>query len=260
LRALAGLLAALVPEQPRERLERRHGVDAAAWSAMVGVVELFGAGLTLVGDFVARIPGLVDEHTTALLEHGQDAMLRDPANAQALTLGGAWSWLVWMTQPATLLLFLLALTGIARLVVFAVTREALAEPLVWLGWHGWRLLVAGPAAAGRVRADYGPADRPDRVVPQPGGGLLVLTSRPRVEWNEHVTIQVGERFFRVADVHERQEGPWRWHAYRLREEDPGAVIRALVAYEPPGRRGGGQSPATKKASAPSPGGGVPRPG
>ena len=232
MRLLAGPLAALLPEEPRERLERRHGVDAAAWSAAVGVLELFGAGLALVGDFVTRIPRLVDEHTAAFLENTPDPMLRDPANAQALTLSGFWSWLVWLSQPMVLLLFLLTLTGIVRLTAFALTREAVPEPLVWLSWHAWRVLVRQPAAAAREHAEYGPASRSDRVVPQADGGLLVLTSRPRPEWNELVTIQVGERFFRVEDVHERQEGPWRWHAHRLREEHPGVVIRALLLYEP----------------------------
>jgi hypothetical protein len=133
-----------------------------------------------------------------------------------------------------------------RLTAFGVTREAVPEPLVWLGWHGWRLLVRQPLAAAREQAEYGPATRPDRVVEQADGALLVLTSRRRLEWNELVTIQVGERFFRVEDVHERQEGPWRWHAYRLREEDAGAVFRGLLLYEPP------PGPATKKAPAPSP--------
>ena len=45
MRLLAGPLAALLPEEPRERLALRHGVDAAAWSALVGVLELFGAGI-----------------------------------------------------------------------------------------------------------------------------------------------------------------------------------------------------------------------
>ena len=233
MRLLAGPLAALLPEEPRERLALRHGVDAAAWSALVGVLELFGAGLALVGDFVTQIPRLVDDHTAAFLENTPDPMLRDSANAQALTLSGFWSWLVWLSQPTVLLLFLVTLTGIVRLTAFAVTREAVSEPLVWLGWHAWRVLVRQPAAAAREQADYGPAKRPDRVLPQPDGGLLVLTSRLRPEWNELVTIQVGERFFRVEDVHERQEGPWRWHAYRLREEHPGVVIRALLLYEPP---------------------------
>ena len=208
-------------------------MDVAAWSAAVGLVELFGAGLALVGDFVTRIPRLVNEHTAAFLENTPDPMLRDPANAQALTLSGFWSWLVWLSQPSVLLLFLLTLTGIVRLTAFAVTREAVPEPLAWLGWHAWRVLVRQPAAAAREQAEFGPAARPDRVVPQPDGGLVVLTSRSRPEWNELVTIQLGERFFRVEDVHERQEGPWRWHAYRLREEHPGVVIRALLRYEPP---------------------------
>ena len=252
MRLLAGPLAALLPEEPRERLARRYDVDAAAWSAAVGVVEVFGAGLSLVGSFVTHIPRLVDEHTRLFLEHTPDPMLRDPANAQALTMSGFWSWLLWLSQPAILLLVLLTLTGIARLVAFALTREAVAEPLVWAGWHLWRHLVAGPAAAAREQAEYGPATRPDQVRHEPDGGLLVLTCRRRAEWNERVTIQVGERFFRVGDVHQRQDGPWRRHAYRLREEHPGAVIRSLLLYEPPAAAGPEGGPETKKAPAPSP--------
>ena len=51
-----------------------------------------------------------------------------------------------------MLLFLLTLTGIVRLTAFALTREAVPEPLAWLGWHGWRVLVRQPAAAAREHA------------------------------------------------------------------------------------------------------------
>jgi hypothetical protein len=89
---------------------------------------------------------------------------------------------------------------------------------------------SGLAAEHAVR--FGPA-RPDRLLPTDEGGLLVLTSAPRPEWNDLVTIQVGERFFRLAEVGERREAGLLWHSYRLREEDPTAVIRALLLYEPP---------------------------
>jgi hypothetical protein len=245
-----GLLAAILPEEPRAAVVGREGTDVAAWSALLGVVELFAGGLALVDNYLRNIRQLVEQHTTAFLE-GASARTLDSADAElALYWSGSFSWAIWLATPTTWLLAMWPLVGMARLTAFAVTREPVPEPLAWLCWQAWRKLVTAPAAAARRNAIYGSSGRADRVLVEPAGDLLVLTSRPRADWNELVTIQVGERFFRLVDVAERQEAGWRWHVHRLREEDPTAVIRALVLYEPP--PGAAAAVAAAASAPPSP--------
>ena len=224
---LAGVLSALLPREPREAVVRRYGVEPAFWSLLLGFVEAFGGFFTLVDDYLRRIRGLIDQGTDAALP----ALERGDVDPLAVMWGGAFAWVRWLTSPWTLFLVMVVLTGGARLVSFAITREAIGEPLVWLGWRLWRGARA-PAVSTQHRLRFGPP-RPDRVLPTEDGGLLVLASEPRPEWNERVTIQVGERFFRLAEVGEHRAGGLLWHRYRLREEDPTAVIRALLLYEPP---------------------------
>ena len=225
---LAGVISALLPGEPREAMVRRYGVDPPFWSGLLGVVEALGGGLWLVGDYLRRVRGLVDQGVDAALAAGFE---EHPTDSLAVMWSGSFAWLRWLTSPLTLFVVLAMITGAVRLVSFGLNREAVGEPLVWLGWRVWRgARRSGLAAEHAVR--FGPA-RPDRVLPTDDGGLLVLTSAPRPEWNELVTIGVSERFFRLAEVGERREGGLLWHSYRLREEDPSAVIRALVAYEPP---------------------------
>src|SRR6185503_19301045 len=166
----AGILAALLPREPRERLARRHGVDPAFWSPLVGLVELFAGGWTLVGDFLVRIRGLVDQGTDAALQGGFEY-----GDVSPLTVmwGGAFAWLRWLTSRWTLFLLQATITGGVRLVSFAITREPVGEPLAWLGFWLWRLGVQKPAAATHDALHFGPA-RADRVLPQEDGGLLVL--------------------------------------------------------------------------------------
>lgn len=225
---LAGVLAALLPREPREEIGRRWGVDPPFWSGLIGLIEIFACPLALVGDFMRVVPAFVDQGTSAALAAGFE---EHPSDSLAVMWSGAFAWLRWLTSPWTMLLVLLTVTGAVRVVSFALTREAVGEPLVWLGWRLWRGLVRAPARATRDALHFGPA-RPDRVLPLDDGGLLVLTRDPKEDWNERITIQVGDRFFRLAEAGERQEESWHWHAYRLREEDPTAVIRGLVLYEP----------------------------
>lgn len=225
---LAGVVAALLPTAPREAMARRFGVDPPFWSGLLGVAEALGGGLWLVGDYLRRVRGLVDQGVDAALAAGFE---EHPTDTLAVMWSGSFAWLRWLTSPLTLFVVLAVVTGAVRLVSFGLNREAVGEPLVWLGWRAWRgVRRSGLAAEHKVR--FGPV-RPDRVLPTDDGGLLVLTSAPRPEWHELLTIEVGERFFRLAEVGERREGGLLWHSYRLREEDPSAVIRALVRYEPP---------------------------
>ena len=182
-------------------MARRWAVDPPFWSALLGVVEAFGGGLLAGRRLPARacaassIEGSTPRSPPGFEEH--------PGERAGGVWSGSFAWLRWLTSPLTLLLVLTAVTGAVRLMSFAVGREAVGEPLLWVGWRLWRGVRKSALAADRT-VRFGSA-RPDRVLPTDDGGLLVLTSEPRPEWNELVTIGVGERFFRLAEVGERRE-------------------------------------------------------
>ena len=228
---LAGLLSALVPGDVRDRLARRYDVDPPGWSCLVGAVELFGGALWLVDDFLVRIRGLVDRQADVVIDHVERSGM-DADTALAVGWSGAYAWVVWLTSPVTLLVAISTLTGLVRLVAFSLTREAVAEPLVWLGWRLWEAFAVRPARAAAELRRFGPP-RPDRLVTLPDGTLVVLAARPRPEWNELIDIEVRERFYRLAYVEERLDGRYHWHAHVLEELPESAVLRGLVRYEPP---------------------------
>jgi hypothetical protein len=243
---LHGLLSALLPEDLRRDALRHHGVAPAWWSFLVGIVEAFGGGLLLVDGYLRRLPPIVDAEAARFVTYAEHhAATHD--QAQALTWSGAGAWLVWLLSPWTLLLVAAFLTGLTRLVAFATTREAIAEPAVWIGWQLWKA-ARRPVRVARHSARFGPP-RADLVLAQPGGDLLVLTAAPRPEWNDLIAIEVGDRFYRLIDVGERLERGRRWHAHLLRELDGGAVLRGLVRYEPPAAAAGSGPLADRVAHA-----------
>ena len=75
----------------------------------------------------------------------------------------------------------------------------------------------------------------DRLIQEPGSDLVLLTSTRQGEWNEFVTVEIGERFYKVIG-HEERRLPgeeWSVYAYMLAEEPENALIRRLLRYEPP---------------------------
>jgi hypothetical protein len=115
-------------------------------------------------------------------------------------------------------------------VTFAITRDAVGEPLVIL------LLRAVQRVRARreerlVESARGPR-RSDRVFAE-NDGLIVVTRVPKPGWDESATVEIEERYFRVAEIGERMDGEWKSVVYRLREADPTAAIRRLVRYEMP---------------------------
>jgi hypothetical protein len=60
--------------------------------------------------------------------------------------------------------------------------------------------------------------------------LVVLSCREKRGWSDTVTIEIDERYYRIAGVELRDDGAWKVVAYLLNECDAGAVIRRLVRY------------------------------
>jgi hypothetical protein len=243
---VAGLASAIVPRDLRAHIVERTAVSPPFWSASIGIVEVIGGPLLLVDGFLRTVPRYVDEQTNAALAAGFEY---NKVDALPVMWGGAFAWLRWLTSPVTLLLLLATVTGAVRLMSFGLNGEAIGEPLVWVGWRAWRRFVVKPIEATQRAARYGP-QRPDRVMPQPDGTLLVLSVTPHQEWNELTTIEVGDRFYRLVDSGELDDGGWTWHTHRLREEDPTAVIRSLVRYVPPDEPPAATADVTRSTASP----------
>jgi hypothetical protein len=191
----ARLLALVLPAAEREELERRYGVRPAALSALVGVLE-FWLGLAVYG---LGFPGIG---------------------------GGIVAWMLWHANPITWLGLLIMWTGILRWASYLSNRDSFGEPLVWL----FLRLAQGKRALSerrRIVAEFG-EERPDRVVIDPDGGLVLLASRSKPEWDEYRTVRLEGRFFKIVAVEERPDGQLTAVAYRLEEVPESEPLRGIV--------------------------------
>jgi hypothetical protein len=225
-------LAALLPAAERDELYRRHGADPAVWSFLLGLLELFLGVRWLLASALSWSQAAANGMADHVLNRMDPRLLDSFENRLAIMEGGAVIWLTWALRPATWLLASIPVVGVARLVAFAVSRDAVGEPVVWLAVRmarGVRRLVG----AVEDRRRFGPP-RLDRVLCDPSGDLVVLSCRPKAEWNERITLAIGERFYRVQRVEERPDCGWQAHAYLLQEAPPNEVFRGLIRYEPPG--------------------------
>ena len=223
---LLDLLAALLPAPERDALERR-GAEPLVWSVLLGVVEFFAGGSLLVSDALAYFQPLADEAAARIVEMDPKVLRAHPEFGHV----GAMIWLYWLCEPFTWLLASVALTGVGRLVAFGVSREVIGEPLVWAGVRISQA-VSRVLRGSRDKLRFGP-ERPDQLILAPEGSLVVLSYAPKPDWNERVTIEIDERFYRLRRVEERQDDTWWAYAHLLDEAPPNEIIRALVRYIPP---------------------------
>lgn len=230
-RFIQGVYAALIPSPERDRFQERTGVSPLGFSVFLGIVE--GAvGLTL---YCSGALGFMEhygtEHGMWVLEHYdeiQGATGRAP-NTTDIRAGAMFAFFTWHLKPIAWLYIAIALTGLMRCVAFLVAREAVAEPVVWAGLRLGQLL-SGKARAKRREAALGPPRR-DKFLLEDGSDLVLLTMRPKPEWNERVTIEVRGKHYRLLRVEDRRDGPFTSIAYLLRDADDAEVVRGFVRYE-----------------------------
>lgn len=221
------LAAALLPGPEREVLVRR-GAEPAGISFLLGLAELLGGALLLISNALATFQGMADRNADYVVNQMDPRLLNSTAAKFAIVGNGPILWFTWAAHPLTWLLASIPLVGLARLVAFAATRESVGEPLIWLPLRIFqgigRLLRKSER---RVR--FG-GQRPDKLLRE-GDRLVILSSRPKPDWNERVTIEVEARFYRLIKVEERQVGHAWAYAYVLAEAEPSEVIRGLVRWE-----------------------------
>ncbi len=222
-RLLIACWSALLPVVERERLRQRLSYEVptvpASWAlalAQVGLIPVWAIQGIVYLSSVERI------EAAAALDSG--AAVTDLQLA-SVVLGP----FAYIFSPLGLLLEYAIITGAFRLAGVVASGRPVGDPLV--SGFAWLMRAARSEQIERQRLrELGP-ERPDRIIEHEGEGLLVLCSREKAEWDERVTIQFGERFYRLAHREEQPYGKWTAIAYVLRPTQPGEVIRGLVRLE-----------------------------
>jgi hypothetical protein len=234
----------MLPARDRARLARDHGLDLPRFSLAVGLLEL------VVGVVAFVVAGLrfTDAATTdgamRLLENWRPGL--STTHMQGL---GLLNWLAWLVWPASWPFSYLALTGLARCLAFAITRESMGEPAMLPLIALWRRSRVRRERRRRL-SELGPW-RPDRIVAGREGMLVVLTCREKPDWTDTATIELDGRFYFASPPEERADGAWIVLAYTLYPVSEGAVIRNLVRYAPAGfGAAGGRVPGPPQPSSP----------
>lgn len=222
-----GLCAALLPDPERSGFARRYGVEPSGWSALLGFAELFAGGGAAFSNGLDHMRRIADRNAELLLENA-DPNHFGASDRLAYFQSGPTLVLDWLAEPWTWLLILIPAVGLFRLAAYAVTRDAIGEPLVWAGLRAVQL-AGRRLGKSRDLLRYGP-ERPDRVLRGPGNGLTILSSRPKA-WSPLVTIEVREKFYRLQKTEERMDGQWWVYAYELGELPENEIIRSLVRWE-----------------------------
>jgi hypothetical protein len=232
-------VGALLPDPERSAFVRRFGGRPAAASMAIGTVE-FAGGLLLIYDRAMAVMRAAAEAMATEFLRQADARPVGPDETVALTLGGSVAWLAWLLTPSTWALLSIPIVGILRVASYLTTQEALGEPSVWAAIRLSQAL-RGQARRARVRALFAAAETPDELLPGAGGDLVVLAARPLEEWRDGVTIEIADRFYRVAERDEVERPGGRRHRYRLALAPEHEVIRRLVRYAPPPEARAGRS-------------------
>ena len=223
-RLLIACWSALLPVVERERLHQRLSYEVptvpASWALALVQVGLIPVWAILGIEYLSNVAGI---EAAAALDSGAAVTTRD------LQLASVALAFAYLFSPLGLFLEYAIVTGAFRLAGVVASGRPVGDPLV--SGFAWLMRAARSKRVERQRLrELGP-ERPDRIIEHEGDGLLVLCSREKAEWDERVTIQFGERFYRLAHREERPYGKWTAIAYVLRPTQPGEVIRGPVRLE-----------------------------
>ncbi len=222
---ILGLMVALLPSPENQRLGARWGVDVAAYSIILGIVEVASGGLLFFFGAIAAITGTSPLLGIVLLENWVPGL-----NSVHFMGVGLLALATWLVHPLAWFLALVGLTGAVRVFAFVVGRESVGEPVVWLILRIGQL--AHRRAIGAIRArGLGPL-RPDRLEYDGDTGLRIISSRERPEWVEGTTLELNGRFFLYADVGDVMDGIHCAVSYTFTELDCNEVLRNPQPYRP----------------------------
>lgn len=201
MRTLLVTLACLVlPASHRDPLVRKHGVNAPFWSFLLGLVEM-PLGFLLYFSF-----GMAFMSKLGL---------------------GILGWISYHLTPQAWLFAVLTVTGFFRIAEYLLNKQAVGEIPVWAVIRAHEAIRRRKHRQ-RVAREFAPEHLPDRLFEEGDGRLAILCARQKEDWDELVTIKVGERFYRLVGVEERKHGSWKVVAHVLEELDENEPIRRLV--------------------------------
>lgn len=225
LRLPLALLAALLPEPERAALAARWALNVLRGSLLLAALQVLGAGIAWPVGLIQFFRDREAQVAGQIRREEREITQRDIAEAQLYSRMGV---LLYLLSPGSLALLYVGATGFARWLNLRLNGQPLGDPMLSALLGLWRVARRRGARAARLEA-LGP-ERPDRVIAE-GADLVVLSAREKPLWNQRATIQVGDVFYRLRDVGERQDGRFRALAYRLSPVEPGTVFRSLVRYD-----------------------------
>jgi hypothetical protein len=225
-------------------------LPARWWSALDRVVPATRAALassvvTVIGGGISGVAGFVayaQHHAGAV----NDAILTSPGavdgDVTTLTLqaASAVSAFGFFVTPQGIAAIYLTLSGVAR--VFAVLFGEGSGDLVLTGIdHLSQRLGVGMATRHRRRSREtreGP-EVPDQILRGAHAGLdadlVIVSARPKTDWDQGTIVHAADRWYRVGAVEERTIRGYLRTLYPLREIKDHAVFRRQVEYEIPAR-------------------------
>jgi hypothetical protein len=128
----------------------------------------------------------------------------------------------FLLQPYSLLLLLFTIEGAVRAIAAGIADEILPSlPLAMAASLGQRL----ESGLGRRKMKYQLPDKVERA----GDGLRIVSSHPKEDWHESITVSFGEELFDVAG--EQKDLRAQKFVYELRPHPPGQVVRGLRRYD-----------------------------
>lgn len=220
-----GLTAALLPSPESYRCATRWGVDAAAYSMILGIVEATSGGLLFFFGGIAAVTGTSPLLGIAMLENWL------PGLTSVHFMGaGLLALATWLIHPFAWFLALVGLTGVVRIFAFVASRESVGEPFVWAVLRIVQLTSQRATGAKRTR-ELGPL-RPDRLEYKGASSLRIISSRERPEWTDGTTLEVNGRFFSYGGNENVMDGSHCAISYSFSEVDANEVLRNPQPYRP----------------------------
>ena len=195
-----GLLCLILPESHREGLVREYGINAPLWSFLLGLVEM-PVGFLLY----------FNQSMGYMSRSGLDAI----------------GWVNYHLTPPAWFFVSIALTGLVRMAAYLSIGEAVGELWAWAAIRAYEQIRAHRRRRRETR-EFAPVHLPDRAILEEDGRLVIISSRKKEDWDELVTIKVGDRFFQLVGVEERRHGSWKVIAHILEEMGPNEPIRRLL--------------------------------
>lgn len=221
-----GTATALLPSPRREAIARARGVSAARSSAWFGLVQgAIGLFLYMMG-YLMFIGAYGAHHQWLLLENWTADL--DLATMQS---AGIFGFIAWHMLPHAWVFMYLALVGLVRCVTFLAVQEPVAEPVVALVL--WIVGATRHKRAVKSRADKLGPSRPDRVIRDPRGedcDLIVVSSRDKPHWNERITIEIEEGYYRLLRREDRWEEERMVVCFFLAERGEHEVMRGFTSW------------------------------